>query len=479
MSKIRAIKAEFEKHEEAVHESAKKAMEMSLQEMENVVITEDQQEILDNLKEKTGIEINGLDMSQIIDELAESFDVRKMAEPALEVFRGAEQQGVHLFIAAFDLDEEEYPEEYVLEILREAYVFYSEQYNVDKEHGFTDAVVNRILSKPVALSQLPQRYREILFGNVQMVNLDKYRNKTSEALMALAHIAMKESIDDFIEKQSIEMELFGLQEKKIIEIRERYKDKEVATEILKQVVEGIKDSNPNIQIIDKNSSIEIKYRKNIVSLRTMASLCRDAEYEVEGLRERMELQAKLYEEKADILERVLNLNFMTPLEVYYDSLVTNNPKKKRSMEEDLLKQLELFIMRVAKYRFHVPMPGYKDTDKTFGDIKRSMSEYYFDALTNYYNNREELKETNPDIDLPIYTGSFLNGTAREDLGAGSFTIFVLLMLSRFDKKHMKHVDFEEDKMKMLEYYLVYEIMSLLSTDTFTFARIIEKANRYL
>jgi hypothetical protein len=58
-------------------------------------------------------------------------------------------------------------------------------------------------------------------------------------------------------------------------------------------------------------------------------------------------------------------------------------------------------------------------------------------------------------------------------------MIILLTLARFDKKHLKHVDFDLEKNKVMEYYLVYELLASLHNDVFTLAELIKFANTLL
>ena len=481
MSKLNEMKSEFNDHKDKLVEQSAKMTEKFVQEMENTIITEEQLQALEMIKENSGIEVDGKDIGDILEELTKSFDVHKMAEPFQEVFKNAEENAVTSFIGLFQVDEDEYSEERILEILKDTMDFLAARFSLDMSDGLTDTMMLKIIKNP-CLNELPLDFKKIVFGDVKIVSTDKYVAKMQEALVPMAYLSMKESIDNYIDKQAIEIELYASQEKLLTETKKKMlSDKSVAVDILKDIVASVKESQPNLTVLNADNNIRISYLKNISSLRILAELCENVELpedtaNAEQMKAKMAEQAQVYKAKAAMLQRIIDLEFTKPLGIYYESLKNHKSLK---LEAEMTKQLDLYIQRVAKYKFSIPMPGFKEGDKTYGDIKRSMVSFYTNALETYYTKREALLAENPALDLPVFDDSFVNGEMTEDFGGSALTIIILLTLARYDKKMLKHCNFDLEKDKVMEYYLVYELVSSLHKDVFTFAEIIRFANSLL
>jgi hypothetical protein len=480
MNKLKGIREEFEEFQETTLEKNEEALRKQLEAVENYKLSDDQEKQLEQLKELTGIEVDGSDIYETLTQLKDAFNVRDIAEPAKQISQSAMEQACAMFALEFELDEEEYPVDRISTIINEAAEFFKDHFGMTERDLEDKRFIQKIAMDAGLFHKLPKDFKSILFGDSVMVDLNKYQRLMIKAMPAIAAVFMQDSLDAFIEEENMKFEIFALQEKKLQEATANLKASgDSSKDILVNIIEDVKNFQPNIKVLDNNNFIRTNYIRKIRSLEMISELLESdiVNEENEKLKVAIEKQVSDYRAKAESLRRVVDLDFIKPIKGYMES----GKGDKAKLTKDLAKQLELYVHRVAKYKFSVPLPGYDESCKTFSDLKNAMASYYALAFENYYTNRDRILQDNPEMDLPTFTQmTFYDDGAPNYQKAGSiFSFFVLLTLSRYDKKFMKHVDFKRDKIKMLEYYLSYELLSSLDKDTYTFARIIKEANELM
>lgn len=477
MKKLDMVRGQFDDYTKKKSEEASAMMKKSIEEMERVVLTEDQEEVIKSIGEKTGIEIDGLDVSDMIDIFAKEFNPRDMAQPALNMFENADVEAAIQFSAIFDVDDEEYSEVRVIELLKETWEIIKLRFghDINDEQSITKiaqkALVNNIFP------ELPTDMKNIMFEGKTMFSKDKYTKAISSLFTCIGILAAKEDMEAYVDRSATEIELIALQERELENLKSNLDRKAMTAEIIEELITSIKKDFPEIEKIDSNASLKFEFIRKIKSLEAMAQLCRSVESDNELLKARMAQKAIRFENHAAILKRVSSLAMFEPIKTYQNFL---NEKNDKDIMKDMMNQIESYISRVSKYRVSIPFPGYRTGDKTFNDLRKSMYLHYTEVLGNYHRTVQSMMSENPSLNFPIFNaGVDKDGSMLEDFGANNFSTFILLALARYDKKFMKHVDLTKDRDEVFEYYSSYELLCKLDKDIYFTADIINICNELI
>jgi hypothetical protein len=471
LGKLYEKRKQFEAALEEKQRMSAEAIKKAEDEIANFKLSEDDQAELDKLAAK-GVSIRtdaGTEVLDMIDSLSESFSPAKLSEPILALFAKSDDDAADQFEMMFGefYDQDEVSRDEIITLLHDTWNTICEKFNVERSEGIDERLLTKLTNNNI-LFDLDERLVKLMTGTTtRMMSADKYKRITKDLVSALSYIALKDSLDVFIENETVEMEIYShveryLAEMKIAISKGEYIDPEKMFMEIKEILkeEGIVNFS--------DATITFIFEKKKSNLLAFADLLSNNNHADEKVREAITKRANKYIEHAAMLDRILKYDFINPYLSYSEHLRSfkneNSIKKNKSMEADLVN----YLGKLRKYTFSVPFPGYKKTDKDFRDLMLSMSQFFTEALTNY---NEKKLEGFPEVrDI-----SGIKGFSKDDVGF-IFSMYVLNILMRFDKKFMKHVDFKEDKDKLIEYVSAYQFICGASDDILLMRKLVQVFN---